>query len=487
LSSIKSISVGLLAFFLGATAWAAGPMQRLKVSDENPHCLAYSDGTAFFYLGDTAWELFRRTTREEAEYYLKTRKEQGFTVIMVCGPGVEKRSGDINTDIHLPNRYGFTPFENNNFKTPRSVPGPDNDYWDHVDYVIDQCQELGLYVALLPYWARDYVPRPIDAETGHRLGSWYDRRYGDHPHVIWVLGGDNEGNNPTEIKIFDKTAEGIAQGAEKNQSELLMTYHCNGWQDNPHSSGYFLHDKSWLDFNGAQSGHFRDGVQGAYFNPPYQTMADDYGRRPIKPSVNLEATYEGVYDNFRTSNPRLNAHDVRKTAYWTMFAGGAGYTYGNNNVWQFYGSRYQPRYHADTPWEQAINTASAHQMTHLRRLILSRPFLQRVPDQSMITAGLGARGDHQTAIRARDYSFAMVYAPTRRTFTIDMTRISGAVNAWWYNPKDGECYDQNARAATQPFGRYVDKGPRPFTPPTNNPDWVLVLDSASREFPAPGR
>ena len=39
------------------------------------------DGQPFFWLGDTAWELFHRLTREEADQYLKRRAEQEFTVI----------------------------------------------------------------------------------------------------------------------------------------------------------------------------------------------------------------------------------------------------------------------------------------------------------------------------------------------------------------------------------------------------------------------
>jgi hypothetical protein len=35
----------------------------------------------FFWLGDTAWELFHRLTREEAERYLENRRAKRFTVI----------------------------------------------------------------------------------------------------------------------------------------------------------------------------------------------------------------------------------------------------------------------------------------------------------------------------------------------------------------------------------------------------------------------
>lgn len=465
---------------------ASGKMQGLKVSDENPHYLAYDDGTPFFYLGDTVWELFRRTTREEADRYLRIRKAQGFTVIMACGPGAEKTSGSLDTGVHLPNRYGHTPYVNADFNRPRVVPGPDNDYWDHVDYVLDRCDELGLYVALLPYWARDYVPRPIDAQTGYNIARWYGRRYGSRPHIIWVLGGDNEGNNPTEIEIMDRTAQGLADGTGKSHAHLFVTYHCNGWQDDPHSSGYYLHDKPWLDFNGAQSGHYRDGVQGPYFHPPYETVMDDYRRKPVKPTVNLEAVYEGMHDGFRTSNPRLDDLDVRKTAYWTILTGGAGYTYGNNNVWQFYSKRYAPRFHANAPWDSQMEKASARQMTHLRNLVLSRPYLERLPDRDLFVSETGTKGDYKVAMRARDGSYAMIYAPSHQSFTVRLSKLSGDVNAWWYNPQTGRCVDRDGQATTEPFGRYDNVNTQTFTPPAGGPDWVLVLDDSSKDFSTPG-
>ncbi|MBQ4321009.1 MAG: DUF4038 domain-containing protein, partial [Oscillospiraceae bacterium] len=40
--------------------------------------LAWEDGAPFFYLGDTAWELFHRLNREETEHYFAQRARQGF-------------------------------------------------------------------------------------------------------------------------------------------------------------------------------------------------------------------------------------------------------------------------------------------------------------------------------------------------------------------------------------------------------------------------
>lgn len=53
---------------------------RLQLTS-NRRFLQYEDGTPFFYLGDTAWELFHRLTLAEAERYLTNRVAKGFTVI----------------------------------------------------------------------------------------------------------------------------------------------------------------------------------------------------------------------------------------------------------------------------------------------------------------------------------------------------------------------------------------------------------------------
>ena len=45
------------------------------------HFLVREDGRPFFWLGDTAWELFGKLTREELDEYLDTRRAQKFTVL----------------------------------------------------------------------------------------------------------------------------------------------------------------------------------------------------------------------------------------------------------------------------------------------------------------------------------------------------------------------------------------------------------------------
>ena len=138
------------------------------------------------------------------------------------------------------------------------------------------------------------------------------------------------------------------------------------------------------------------------------------------------------------------------------------------------------------PWSEAINQPGAAQMQHGRALMESRPFLTRVPDDSVIVTdrvatsvpGTGAR--HFAATRDESGSYAMVYAPVGRGFKVHMEKITGAkVKAWWFNPRDG-----SAKA----IGEFANTGEREFTPPDKGEmiDWVLVLDDAAKKYPAPG-
>lgn len=79
----KSFSFLLLLGFLLTGNLQA---QQLKISDNHKYLIT-KEGKPFFWLGDTAWELFHRLSREEADTYLKDRAAKGFTVIQAVGPG----------------------------------------------------------------------------------------------------------------------------------------------------------------------------------------------------------------------------------------------------------------------------------------------------------------------------------------------------------------------------------------------------------------
>ena len=95
---IASWCIAGALLFSPASAFAAAG-GRLKVT-ENRRYLQYENGKPFFYLGDTAWELFHRLNREEAAQYLSNRSQKGFTVIQAV---VLAQLGGLT----VPNRFGL--------------------------------------------------------------------------------------------------------------------------------------------------------------------------------------------------------------------------------------------------------------------------------------------------------------------------------------------------------------------------------------------
>jgi hypothetical protein len=219
----------------------------------------------------------------------------------------------------------------------------------------------------------------------------------------------------------------------------------------------------------------------------YDQTRVDYARTPVKPVLDGEPIYEDHPVSFDAKKfGHSIASDVRRPLYWDLFGGAFGHTYGHHSVWQMWSPGKSPINNPLMPWSDAINQPGAAQMQHGRALIESRPFLTRIPDDTLIvtdrvpTSVPGAGRYHFAATRDAEGTYAMVYAPIGRGFKVRMDAIKGAqVKAWWFNPRSGE--------ATS-YGTFANGGVREFTPPDPGEmlDWVLVLDDAAKKYPAPG-
>ena len=462
----------LLSFVIAGFAWSAAVAAppRLKVSD-NHHFLVTENGTPFFWLGDTAWELFHRLNREGATRYLENRAKLGFNVVQA----VAIAELDGHSD---PNAYGFLPLTDLDPARPAVQDGPDNDYWDHVDFIMKKANELGITVGFLPTWGRYWHDtkdgqNPIfTRENAEAYGEWLGLRY-KAAGLVWIVGGDRSVDNDEQKEIIRAMARGLRKG---DGGTHLITLHPPGGN----GSSTWFHDDAWLDFNMRQNGHVVE------FTGRYDTTRKDYDRTPIKPVIDSEPIYEDHPVSFDAKKfGHSIAADVRRPLYWDLFSGACGHTYGHHSVWQMWSPGKGPINNPLMPWSEAIDQPGAAQMQHARHLLESRPFLTRVPDDSVIvetkipTAMPGTGMRHFCATRDESGSYAMVYGPVGRKFSVRMEKITGPkVKAWWFNPRDG--------SATA-IGEFENKGEREFTPPNvgETLDWVLVLDDEAKGFPAP--
>jgi len=153
------------------------------------------------------------------------------------------------------------------------------------------------------------------------------------------------------------------------------------------------------------------------------------------------------------------------------------------------------------------------QLSYMKNLFVSRKWYEMVPDQthtvvtdgydrfscivgnfvayvsedqdSLMSRAFGRIRRHSnigsitsntcaTAARASDGSLVMVYMPTIRAITVDMSKLTGMTTARWYDPTSGEYADVKG----SPF---ANEGSRQFIPSGANKsgegDWVLVLEA----------
>jgi len=458
------------------------------VVHEDGHMLAGADGSAFFWLGDTAWQLIQELSRDECSYYLETRARQGFTVIQTV---VLAEFGGVRQATTT----GFLPFADGDVKRPNE------DFFDRVTEIVDEAARHGLYVALVPAWGDKLTapwgagPRlfrndnPGDAE---QYGAYLAGKLKGRSNVLWVLGGDRParlaGLNADDVARISKETgiepdqdwtpiwRAMAAGLKRGGGGwATIAYHPQGGRQ---SSSFFLEGEGWLSINGMQSGH-----GGGHDVAVWEMIAHDYGLRPAKPTLDLEPNYEDhPYNPWPEWDPAtgyFRDHDVRKQVYRSVFAGGCGVTYGHHAVWQFAGKRHEVVNHADRDWKDALWRPAARQMMFLRALVESRPYFRRIPDQGLIVGNAGEGGQHMQATRDREGTYAFVYFPANDLkATVDLSRLKARqLRGWWYDPRTG---------IGTPIEEMLTGKAQEFRSPSFGPDWVLVVEDGEAGYGPPG-
>jgi hypothetical protein len=442
---------------------AQTPLPALKIS-ANKRFFQTQDGKPFFWLGDTGWLLFVKCNKEEAVQYLETRKQQGFNVVQVM----------VLHQLATVNVYGDSALINRDIATPKNlydepIPGSfEYGFWNHVDFIVSAAEKMGIYMAMVPVWGSNVKDGKITVKQAEAYAKFLANRYKNKSNIIWLNGGDIKGSD--EVEVW-KT---IGANLKKYDPAHLVTFHPRG----RNSSSEWFQEESWMDFNMFQSGH-RTYAQDTSSNEKNHFGEDnwryinaDYHQTPFKPVLDGEPSYEniphGLYDGLQ---PRWTAADVRRYAYWSVFAGGAGFTYGENSVMQFHtnGDK-NGSFGVNKNWKETINAPGASQMKYLKELLLSRSYFDRVPAQEIIVDNTRDKYNYLLATKARNY--AMVYTYTGRNFSVDLSKLGFKISgSSWFSPAYG--------TKTEVIKMESAKGIVQFDPPgepRDGNDWVLILE-----------
>lgn len=434
-------------------SWEYG---KLRVSEN--HKYLCNGEKPFFWLGDTAWLLFSKLTEEEAEIYLRNRKEKGYNVIQA-------------TLIHAwpqKNIDGADALIGEEFASPDLAGG----YWQRVENIVSMAEAMGLYMALLPTWGSNVSSGKLHMKNVDAYLDFLLERFGSRPNIIWLVGGDVKGEAAPEV--FCR----IGNRLKAESGGHLVGFHPFGRT----SSSFWFQEEPWMDFNMFQSGHRRydQVVLGSwddngknpnhYGEDNWRYVQADLAKEPLKPTIDGEPSYEqivqGLHDN---TQPYWQAWDTRRYAYWSVFAGAFGHTFGDNAIMQFFRKDLEKEgaFGVWQDWREALHNIGAMQMGHLKKLMESVEYQKGCAAQELVAEGDREAYDRIAVFAGDDYIFCYDY--TGHPFTLDLEHYEGVFDTYWMDPVTG---------VLSYAGHTKGNKKQTFTPAKRlegHSDWVLIL------------
>jgi len=331
----------------------------------------HSDGTPFFWLGDTWWMSLCKRMKfpEDLDTIINDRVEKGFTLIQIIAglypdmPPFDERGA---------NEAGFPWAED--FSTINPA------YFDMMDRRIFKIIDAGLVPCIVGCWG--YF---IDFAGKEKLVRHWENliaRYAAYP-VVWCAAGEgtmafygyfewsDERNEPFLATKKDKKAEEAYVARAKSEwTDIMRTmraydpYH-NAMSIHPSQFAHkTINDVSVLDFNMLQTGHGGE----ASLNNTVDMIIEAQEATPDMPVLDTEVNYEGIGG--------MNGPDAQRFAFLsTVLMGAAGFTYGGNGIWQINrpGQPFGPSPHGlswgAVPWQETMAMPGSKHIGFAKKLL----------------------------------------------------------------------------------------------------------------------
>lgn len=442
---------------------APANQQFLALSTSGTYLVNPSTGNPVFLVGDDGWSVATQLDNADADTYLSTRASQGYNIIWLAA------ADNVYQNDAPDNYYGFAPFSGSDFTNEGSQ------YWSHIDSIVQEAESYGIIVAIDPAFvglssADGYLNsyNNSSCSTLTAYGAFLGNRYKGYPNIVWATGGDASPGLVSYSKL-NCLDQGIV-GADPNH--LLTMEAC------PQATCGFGSTSTSEDWTKANVGTTPVPMNLNWVYNQYQSIqsscaANYAAAQTAGPSLVGETWYE--------NDRGLNALQIREEGYWGVLSGcTTGYIFGNDPVWCFNATSSAAGCDNSVTWQSQLTSNGSVTQEWMGKLMRSREFWKMVPDSAnaVLTGGIGSGTSISVAGCTSDGETCIIYDPlgSAQAPHIAMSRFSGTVQAWWFNPQTG---------ATTNAGTFANSGTQTFTPANGN-DWVLVLDLQSAGLPAPG-
>jgi hypothetical protein len=418
----------------------------LKVGENRRH-LTYSDGTPFFWLGDTWWFCpshlvpFEGSSNPEYPSMFKTlidkRKTQGYTVVQMC----------------------FLGFMENEISKPELWKESVIERWQEADRYMAYANEAGIIPVIGLAFHRGLDSGSV--EDWKRTWRYVVARLGSYS-VTWFIVGELTGGPDKSAELLEARVEKvIALGVaikEMDPYQRAMTVHPGHWTRDRHEIWF----KGWLDFIMIQGGH-RYWVPADVYMEAYKSEAD-------KPVLEGECHYERIRSGKRLGT--ITEDEVRMTAYRAIQCGSFGYTYGAQGLWyptQNEEDMKESKWGEVIPWWKAINLPGGDEMKHLRACYELVEWWKLEPRPDAVEQTPAPSEKLRILAKVDGERVFLVYFPIDLDADMEATlklgdRATPYVGVW-FNPRTGE--------KTAIAGAISLPGLLPSRP--SSEDWIFIL------------
>lgn len=298
-------------------------MSKMGISDDSRRLL--KDGKDFFWLADTIWSAFTNINLDDWRYYLKKRRQQGFSVLQINALAQWDRGESL---------YPFLPFQLTENGQP-DYSKPNESYFSHAKEMCQMAKKEKFELALVVLWSNQVpgtwanafmqehtIPKECLISVIKKIYDTFDEF-----EPIYIIGGDTDFPQEETCEYY----ETALQLLEQRRYGGLKTIHLKGrYTEIPDC----IADK--IDFYMYQSGHNVKAQQMAY-----TSALELYTRDRKKPVINSEPCYEQMGYSHNLYG-RFGQREIRKAAWQGLLSGAcAGVTYGAHGVWNWVTSGYK--------------------------------------------------------------------------------------------------------------------------------------------------
>lgn len=413
----------------------------LKASD-NRRYLALADGTAFLWVGDTAWAVPMKASAEEWEEYIADRAAKHFTVIQVAPAPAWAGERD---------RQGQSPF------TDKTCSEWNPTYWQAFERKVQRANEQGLVVLLMG------LMEPVRRYPESTQACLFAR------NIVARLFGNFMVFSPSFDSEFMPLANEVGRVAREATAVHLITQHPGTpWNQPTPTFSDKYYDEPYLDIAGVQTGHNAGHLDWCAHHA-IEWVLHLYRHEPHKPVINLEAMYDAQGEK------GWRAVDARGLAWRCWLSGVSGYTYGAGDLppkvpqgsgavflWVTDPSKYDY-------WRKALQWESAFQMQYLHDFLANLEWWRLEPAHQLIRNQPEGVTRRMVLAKSATGNIAVAYLPDNESVEIDLAAFPRPLTARWFDPV------RNRYISIE--GRVENHGIHRFTLPAKG-DWVLLMTLA---------